>query len=337
VADLTLARPARARISPAHRRLIIFFAVFLVLAAVPMVAALMHQPFYIRLFTRIMILGMAAVSLDLLLGFGGMVSLGHAAFIGIGAYTVGILAYHADNGGLFLGFLPGTDNAFIVWPLAVVIGALVAMVIGAISLRTEGFYFIMITLAFAQMLYFFFVSWQTYGGDDGLQLTARSWPVADLTNSHFYYLVLASLVIATILVVRMVGSRFGMVLRGVRQNDRRMRAIGFSTYRYRLCAFALAGGIAAWSGVLLANSETFISPASMSWLRSAELIVMVVLGGMGTVYGGIIGAAVYSLLELVLGNYTVHWQVIFGPFFILVVMFARRGFLSAVLGHSRES
>ena len=325
------------RVSPTTLRRLTFLAVFGVLLVLPVAAGWLGQPFYVRLFTRIMILGIAAVSLDLILGYGGMVSLGHAAFIGVGAYTVGILAYHADNGGLFLGLVPGTDNAFIVWPLGVLLGALAAVVIGAISLRTEGFYFIMITLAFAQMVYFFFVSWQTYGGDDGLQLLDRSWPVASLSAVQFYYLVFGSLLVATVLITRIVQSRFGMVLRGCRQNERRMRAIGMPTYRYRLCAFAIAGALAAFAGVLSANSETFVSPATMNWLRSAELIVMVVLGGMGTVYGGIIGAAVYSLLELILGNYTVHWQVIFGPFFVLVVLFARRGFLSLVMGEARES
>jgi branched-chain amino acid transport system permease protein len=323
--------------NPALRRRLTFLIVFGLLLLLPLAASWLGQPFYIRLFTRIMILGLAAVSLDLILGYGGMVSLGHAAFIGVGAYTVGILAYHSDNGGLFLGLIPGTDNAFIVWPAAILLGALTALIIGAISLRTEGFYFIMITLAFAQMVYFFFVSWQTYGGDDGLQLMDKSWPVASLSAMQFYYLVLVSLLLATLLITRLVASRFGMVLRGCRQNERRMRAIGMPTYRYRLAAFAIAGALAAFAGVLSANSETFVSPATMTWLRSAELIVMVVLGGMGTVFGGIIGAAVYSLLELILGNYTVHWQIIFGPFFVLVVLFARRGFLSLVMGQSREA
>ena len=320
----------------AWRRRVVFVLVFALLIAVPIVAGALGQPFYIRLFTRIMILGLAAISLDLLLGYGGMVSLGHAAFVGVGAYSVGILAYHADNGGRLFGLFGGSDAAWIVWPVAVAVGGFAAFVVGLVSLRTRGFSFIMITLAFAQMIYYFFVSWQTYGGDDGLQMMSRNRPIADFTNVQFYWLVLVCLLLATLLVDRVIGSRFGMVLRGARQNDRRMRAIGVPVYRYRLAAFTLAGAIAAFSGVLLANSETFVSPATMSWLRSAELIVMVVMGGMGTVHGGIIGAAVDSLLELILGNYTEHWQIIFGPFFILVVLFARRGFLSLVLGESRE-
>ena len=337
MADIASALSGTTQSGALLRRRLIFVAIFVLLAAVPLVAQTMQQPFYIRLFTRIMILGMGAVSLDLLLGYGGMVSLGHAAFIGIGSYVVGILAYHADNGGLFLDILPGTDNALIVWPAAVLVGALCSLFIGAISLRTSGFYFIMITLAFAQMLYFFFVSWQTYGGDDGLQLNERSWPIDGLSNIQFYYLVFVSLLLAALLVNRVVASRFGMVLRGCRQNEPRLRSVGFSTYGYRLAAFTLAGAIAAFAGVLNANSETFVSPADMSWLRSAELLVMVVLGGIGTTTGGIIGAVVYSVLELVLGNWTVHWQVIFGPFFVLVVLFARRGVLSALFGTAREA
>jgi branched-chain amino acid transport system permease protein len=326
-----------AHASVQRRRLVVFLVLFLILAAVPFAAQILGQPFYVRLFTRIMILGLAAISLDLLLGYGGLVSLGHAAFIGVGAYAVGILAYHAENGGMFLGLIPGAEMAWIVWPAAIVAGGLVAMVIGAISLRTSGFYFIMITLAFAQMLYYLFVSWQTYGGDDGLQIMQRNPPLDGIGNTQFYWVVFAVLLVGTLLVNRVIASRFGMVLRGARQNERRLRAIGVPVYRYRLIAFALAGALASLAGVLLANSETFVSPANMSWLRSAELIVMVMLGGIGTVYGGIVGAAVYSLLELILGNFTVHWQVIFGPFFVLVVLFARRGILSAVLGTQREA
>ena len=324
-------------LTASQRRIAVFVLLFAGLAAVPFVAQALGQPFYVRLFTRIMILGLSAVSLDLLLGYAGLVSLGHAAFVGVGAYTVAIMAYHVENGGYFLNFIPGSYQAWIVWPAAVLAGGATALVIGAISLRTTGFYFIMITLAFAQMLYYLFVSWQIYGGDDGLQIMQRNDPIAHLSNVQFYWLVFACLLLGTLLVNRVIGSRFGMVLRGGRQNERRMRAIGVPIYRYRLAAFTLAGAIAAFAGVLLANSETFVSPANMSWLRSAELIVMVILGGIGTVYGGIIGAIVYSLLELILGNYTVHWQVIFGPFFVLAVLFARRGVLGAVFGTQREA
>lgn len=319
-----------------RRGLITFVVIFIALACVPVVAATFGKPFYITVFNRIMILAIAAVSLDLLLGYGGMVSLGHAAYVGVGAYTVAIMAYHVDNGGAFLGLVPGSYNAFIVWPSAIIIGALVALVIGAISLRAEGFYFIMITLAFAQMVYYFFVSWQAYGGDDGLQMQNMDWPTAAMSATQFYYLIWGSLLLVTLLVGRIVASRFGMVLRGCRQNERRMRAIGLPTYRYRLGAFVIAGAIAAYAGVLMANNETFISPPAMSWPQSAELLIMVVLGGSGTVYGAIVGAAAYALLELVLGNFTIHWQIIFGPFFILVVLFARRGLLQLVFGTSRE-
>ena len=310
---------------------------FLALLAVPTIAQIFGEPFYIRLFTRIMILGLAAVSLDLILGYGGMVSLGHAAYVGVGAYVVGILSFHADNGTLLLGLIPGSQNAFIVWPVGVLVAGLMALLVGLVSLRTSGVYFIMITLAFAQMLYFFFVSLQTYGGDDGLQLSQMSWPLDNLSRSDFYYVVFAALALSTFFVTRVVGSRFGMVLRGARQNDRRLRSVGFPTFQYRLAAYVLSGAIAGLAGVLLANSQQFVSPGDMSWDRSAQLIVEVVLGGMATVHGAILGTVIYELLQLILGSYTVHWQVIFGPFFILVVLILRRGFFSLAFGSDRDA
>jgi branched-chain amino acid transport system permease protein len=334
MADLPLAHPLPRRLSP---RIAILIAGLVVLAAVPLVAQLLDQPFYIRLFTRIMIMELAALSLDLILGYGGMVSFGHAAFLGIGAYVTGILAYHAANDEPLLTWpllIPGSENAFIVWPLAVLAAALAALVIGAISLRTSGVSFIMITLAFAQMLYFFFIALQKYGGEDGLQMQERSLlGPFDLDDKLvFYYLVLAILLLALFLCRRLVASRFGMVIEGTRQNERRLKAIGFRTFRYRLAAFVISGAIAGLAGVLLANSQTYVSPADMAWARSGELIVMVVLGGMGTLIGPIIGAAIYLLLELTLGGLTPHWQVIFGPLLILVVLFARRGIYGLIAG-----
>ena len=310
---------------------------FAVLVAAPLAAQLLGEPFYIRLFTRIAIMAIAAVSLDLILGYGGMVSFGHAAFVGIGAYVTGILAYHAANGEPLATWpmvIAGSDNAFVVWPLAVAAAALAALVIGLVSLRTTGISFIMITLAFAQMLYFFVIALQKYGGEDGMQMTGRSrlFPLDLDDKLTFYYLVLAVLLAVIIFCRRLVESRFGMVLQGCRQNERRMKSIGFATYRYRLAAFVVSGVLAGLAGVLLANSQNYVSPADMAWTRSGELIVMVVLGGMGTLIGPLLGAAAYLLLELVLGGFTTHWQVIFGPVLILVVLFAKRGLYGVVAG-----
>jgi branched-chain amino acid transport system permease protein len=304
--------------------------VLLALAALPPIAALLDEPFLIRLFTRVMVMAIAAMSLDLILGYGGMVSLGHAAFVGIGAYVVGILSWHATGGEPLLSWpiaIPGTESAFVAWPAAVLAAALAALAIGLVSLRTGGVFFIMITLAFAQMLYFFFIALQKYGGEDGLQLMARSdlGPI-DLGNRvTFYYVVLAVLAGCLGVAARLVRSRFGMIIRGCRQNERRLLAIGIPTTRYRLAAFVIAGAMGGLAGVLLANSQSFVSPADMAWTRSGEIMVMVILGGMGTLVGPILGAAAYLLLELAIGSYTTHWQVIFGPILILIVLFAKRG------------
>ncbi len=312
-----------------------------ILLAGPLAAQLLDEPFYIRLFTRVVIMAIAAISLDLILGYGGMVSFGHAAFVGIGAYVTGILAAHAASGEPLTTWpivVAGSDNAFIVWPLAVSAAALAALIIGLVSLRTAGIGFIMITLAFAQMLYFFFIALQRYGGEDGLQMATRSRLAGlDLGDKlTFYYLALAALIAVLWFCRRLVASRFGMVLRGCRQNERRMRAIGFATYRYRLAGFVVAGAIAGLAGVLLANSQDYVSPADMAWTRSGEFIVMVVLGGMGTLVGPVIGAAAYLLLELVLGGITIHWQAIFGPILILSVLFAKSGLYGLVAGPARD-
>ncbi len=329
-----------ARAMPASRTaaLVLGLAVLVIL---PLVAQLAGEPFYIRLFTRIMIMAIAAVSLDLVLGYGGMVSFGHAAFVGIGAYVTGILAFHAASGEPLATWpmtVHGSENAFVVWPLALAAAASAALVIGLVSLRTTGIAFIMITLAFAQMLYFFVVALQKYGGEDGMQIASRSQLVPlDLGDKlTFYYLVLAVLIAVIAFCRRLVESRFGMVLRGCRQNDRRMQAIGFATYRYRLAAFVISGTLAGLAGILLANSQNYVSPADMAWTRSGEFIVMVVLGGMGTLIGPLLGAAAYLLLELLLGGFTTHWQVIFGPILILAVLFARRGLYGVVAGQARD-
>jgi branched-chain amino acid transport system permease protein len=230
------------------------------------------------------------------------------------------------------------------WPLALVVSALFALVIGALSLRTRGVYFIMITLAFAQMIYYVGVGLSRYGGDDGLTIYRRSQfgAAVDLSNrTLFYYLCVALLLATAYLVWRLVNSRFGLVIQGARSNDRRMRAIGFPTYRYRLVCFVIAGTICGLAGVLLANHTEFISPAMMHWTRSGDLIVMAVLGGMGSVTGPVLGAIAFLVFEEVLpiaitgvgvplfgpaaaraGEY---WQIVMGPLLLLVVLFARGG------------
>jgi len=301
-------------------------ALLALLALVPVYAALTGHSFLVSLFTRIVILAMAAVSLNLIMGFGGMVSFGHAAYLGIGGYAVGILAKEGVNAGLLQ------------WPLALAMSALFALAVGALSLRTRGVYFIMITLAFAQMVYYVAVGLDRYGGDDGMTIYRRSqfgdW--INLTNrTVFYYLCFMLLLAAVYLVWRIVNSRFGLVIQGSRSNDRRMRAIGFPTYRYKLACFVIAGAICGLAGALLANHTDFISPAVMHWTRSGDLIVMAVLGGMGSVIGPVIGAVVLLILEEALSRITEYWQIIIGPLFLLVVLFARGGIDGLLTGARR--
>jgi branched-chain amino acid transport system permease protein len=298
------------------KRTLILGVALLLLAAVPPVVALANQPFYLDLIRRMMIFSIAALSLNLILGYGGMVSFGHAAYLGVGAYAVGVLAHH------------GVDSGWLQWPLAIAASALVALMIGAISIRTSGIYFIMITLAFTQMLYYLGISVEEYGGDDGMRLAAKSQfsGLVDLGNpTAFYYLVLGLLIACLWFSHRLVNSRFGMVIRASKSNDPRTRAIGFSPYLYRLAAFVIAGGMCGLSGALLANQTAYLTPEFMNWTRSGELMFMVIMGGMATTAGPVLGAFALLLLEDVLSAMTQHWQIILGPILILVVLFAKRG------------
>jgi branched-chain amino acid transport system permease protein len=291
-----------------------------VLALLPPIAAALGEEFYVDLFTRIMIFAIAAVSLDLILGYGGMVSFGHAAYLGIGSYAVGILAYY------------GIDNGFLQFGTAILASALVAAFIGFVSLRTSGVYFIMITLAFAQMIYFLGESVNQFGGDNGLNIAHHSnfAGLLDLDDgATLYYFVFAWLVLTLVLGWRLVGSRFGMVIRGVKSNERRMLALGFRTFRYKLAAFIISGALAGVAGALLANLTLFLSPSIMHWTRSGEIMMMVILGGMGTLIGPVLGAVVYLVFENVLSGITQHWQAILGPFLVLVVLFSKSGLLGA--------
>mgnify|MGYP006283430637 CR=1 FL=1 len=327
----------RHRTSP---RILLVVSLALLLSVLPLLTSALGQPYYISLCSRILIYGLAAVSLDLVLGFGGMVSLAHAAFMGVGAYTVGILAYHATYQIPLLSWplsLAGTESALAAWPLAMGAAGLAALLIGAVSLRTRGVYFIMITLAFSQMLFFFFVSLKGYGGDDGLSLFSRSAvPGLDLgSDTTFYYLCLLLLGAFTLVCRRLMRSRFGMIIRGCKENEQRLEALGVPTYAYKLTCFAVAGAGAGLAGALYANQTGFISPGLMHWSVSGELVVMVVLGGMGTLFGPILGAAALLLLEEILSMYTEHWMLFLGPILILVVLYARSGIFGAVPGRGR--
>lgn len=312
---------------PLHARYAL--PVLALLVAFPFLASAFGADFYVSLASRILIFALAATSLNFILGFGGMVSFGHAAFVGLGAYAVAVLEQS------------GVTSVWLAWPAAMLVSALAAWVVGSISLRTQGVYFIMITLAFAQMLYYLVVSLKTWGGDDGLSMAGRSrlGLGLDLADDRvFYYTCLALLTAVCFGMARLLNAPFGHALQGIRENEARMAAIGFPTRRTKLVAFTLAGAVAGLAGALLANHGSFVSPALMQWSQSGMLMVMVILGGFGHLYGGLMGAAAFLLLEEVLGHATEHWQLALGAVLLLVVLLAPKGIMNYLqaLGAKRK-
>ena len=316
-----------------------FAAAFLaLLALVPAIAAIAEQPYYVTLFSRIMIFGLAAIGLNLILGFGGLVSFGHALYIGIGAYAVGILSFHGVSSGLaHLGAALG-------------VGALAAALIGLVCLRTSGMAFIMITLAFAQMFYFLAVSLRQYGGDYGLPVGARSaLGVLDLNHGAvLYYLSFGLLLLALYGSHRLVRSRFGVVLRGCKSNERRMIALGFPTLRYKLAAYVISALICVISGVLLANLTRYTSPAYMHWVVSGDLIVMILFGGMETLLGPVVGSAALVIIEELLTGFKIalpwgldalvrdHWMALLGMLIVVVVVTLKQGLYGWLVARARR-
>lgn len=272
-------------------------ALLLAAIAFPLAMQALDQAYYISFASRIMIYALAATSLNLILGYGGMISFGHAAFVGAGTYVAGIM------------IVEGMPGALIGWPLAMLLPGLLALAIGAVSLRTRGVYFIMITLAFAQMIYYLTVSMKAYGGEEGLTLPGRSTlPFVDLANdSNFYYAVLALLVLTLLLLNRLVSSRFGRVIEAIRENETRMEAIGFPTRRYKLACFVIAGAFGGLAGALLANHGSYVNPSILHWTQSGNLMIMVILGGVGFRYGGLIGALTLLGLEEFIANHKIGW------------------------------
>jgi branched-chain amino acid transport system permease protein len=295
-------------------------AVIAVLFLVPVYAQWSGQSYYVTLVTRMMIYGIAATSLNLLVGYTGLVSLGHALFLGIGAYAVGIPAFH------------GMDNGWLQLLLVVATTAVVGALTGLVVLRTQGMAFIMITLAFAQMFFYLGVSLKEYGGDDGMSLPGRSrLPPFDFeSNGQLYYFALTILLATLYLSWRLVHSRFGYVLRGIKSNERRMKALGFSTVRYKLAIYVVAGVIAGVAGFLLANLSSYVSPSSSAWTISGELVVMVILGGIGTVFGGALGALALLLIEELLSSLTEHWMAVLGLLIVAIVLIAKNGIYGSI-------
>ena len=286
------------------------------LAVAPPFLTLIGEPFYIDLLSRVLILAIAALSLNLILGHGGMISLGHAAYLGIGAYSVGISAYYE------------VYNGFVHLLLAIGFGGLFALLSGMVSLRTKGVYFIMITLAFTQMLYFTFVSLEEYGGDDGLVIELRSeFPgLFDLENNiTLFYCIYVTLVLALLLLSRLIRAPFGRVIIGARHNESRMQALGYDTYRYRLVCYVISGILCSIAGVFLGNFTNFISPEMMDWTHSGELIFMIVIGGVQSLFGALTGAILFIFFEEWLSGITVYWHLIFGIMLIALVLFGKGG------------
>lgn len=296
-------------------------AAVLAMVLLPAWTAHADQPFYLVLATRLLIFALAATSLNLVLGFAGMISFGHAAYIGVGAYAVAILMKY------------GIASAWVAFPVAMLASSLLAALVGIVSLRTRGVYFIMITLAFAQMAYYLFVSLQAFGGDDGLLMSARSslGLGIDLESDELLYATTALLAALGFAAChRLVNSRFGRALQGIRENETRMEALGYPTFRIKLLAFTIAGALAGLAGALLANLNTAANPMMMHWSQSGILMVMVIVGGVGYLWGGVLGAVALLLLEEILSAYTIHWQFGLGAILLAIVLIAPQGLAGLV-------
>jgi branched-chain amino acid transport system permease protein len=313
----------------------------LLLLAAPLTAHALGEPYYVALGSRVAILALAGVGLNLALGYGGMVSFGHAAFFGLGGYAAGILAHHAFDGSPLLTWplaVGGSDLALVLWPAAVVTAGIAACLIGALSLRTSGVYFIMITLAFAQMIFYLAISIRAYGGEDGLSLyLPNHLPGLDLGDDlHLFAVCFVLLMLALALCARIVGSRFGAALQCARQNPRRLAAVGIAPYPIKLTAFVISAMITGLAGALFVELSGFVSPAMLSWHRSGEIMIFVILGGVGRLFGPLAGAALFVLLEAVVGGMTERWQLILGLILLGVVLFARGGLIGLIAGPPRH-
>lgn len=316
-------------------------ALMVALLAAPIIAQALGEVYYVNLTSRITIVAMAAVGLNLAIGYGGMISFGHAAFFGLGGYIAGISAFHAFDFSPVFSWpmtLPGTDNMLWIWLAAALACALLASIIGAISLRTSGVYFIMITLAFAQMIYYFAISWPTYGGEDGLPIYLRNqFPGLDTNDPlGFFMICFVGLMLSLGLSARLMRSRFGAALTMARLNETRLATAGIAPYSIRLVAFVISAVITGLAGALYADLNGFVGPSMLSWHRSGEIMVIVILGGVGRLYGPVAGAMLFVLMETLLGGLTEYWLLFLGLVLLLVVLFARGGLMGLLAGRARH-
>ena len=319
------------------RAWVINAVLFLMLPVTAGVALAMDEPFIITLATKVAILALAAVGLNIALGLGGLVSLGHAAFFGIGGYAMGILAHHAQTFTPLMEapfLIEGTKSMPVIWLVAILFSGLAAAAIGALSLRTSGVYFIMITLAFGQMFYYFAISWPAYGGEDGLSIYVRNgFPgLNTLVPIQFFGLCFAVLAAVLWLAGRIARSPFGLALASARQNAERVETVGLAPYRLRLVAFTISGAITGLAGALFADLNRFVSPTMFSWQTSGEIMIFIILGGVGRLFGPLAGAALFILLEHMLSGVTEFWLIYVGALLLLVVLFVRGGLIGTLAG-----
>ncbi len=307
------------------------------LLAFPLWAWSAEEPFLITLTTRAVIFAIAGIGLNFALGFGGLVSFGHAAFFGLGGYAMGVLAFHAQTYSALIEWpmtIEGTRFMPLIWLVAIAVSALLAVIIGALSLRTSGVYFIMITLAFAQMLFYFAISWPAYGGEDGLSIYVRNaFPGLNTMDPIQFFAICYGVLLAVLLLVhRAAHSPFGLMLGAARQNEQRVQAVGQVPYRLYLTAFAVSGAITGLAGALFADLNRFVSPTMFSWQTSGEIMVFVILGGVGRVFGPVAGATLFILLEHLLGGLSEFWHIYLGAILLGVVLFARGGLYGLIAG-----
>ncbi|MGB1239378.1 MAG: branched-chain amino acid ABC transporter permease [Pseudomonadales bacterium] len=316
--------------------------IFAALLLVPFIAQQLDEVFYITLATKVAILALAGVGLNLALGLGGLVSFGHAAFFGLGGYVAGILGSHALNLELMFSIgetqIMGTTNMLIIWAVALLVSALAALLIGYFSLRTSGVYFIMITLAFAQMIYYFAIAWPTYGGEDGLSIYVRNQllDINTLAPMNFFLICFALLCVGLVLYSRIQHSHFGSALQAVRQNEQRVAAVGIKPFGVKLTAFVISAMITAIAGALFADLNRFVSPDMLSWHTSGEIMIFVIIGGVGRLFGPVVGAMIYIIFEFYFSGLTEHWALFLGVVLLAVVLFARGGVIGLVAGRERH-
>ncbi|MCE8005600.1 branched-chain amino acid ABC transporter permease [Aestuariivita sp.] len=311
------------------------------LLLVPVAALFLDEPFFITLATKVAILALAAVGLNLALGQGGLVSFGHATFFGVGGYSMGILASHAQSFTPLMEvpfLIEGTNSMPVIWLVAMIASALVALVVGALSLRTSGVYFIMVTLAFGQMFYYFTISWPAYGGEDGLSIYVRNqFPgLNTLDPIQFFGICYVILMLALLFVSRLNNSPFGLALAGARQNTERAQTVGINTYRLRLVAFVISGAITGLAGALFADLNRFVSPTMFSWHTSGEIMIFIILGGVARLYGPVAGAALFIVLEHYLGGLSEYWHIYLGAILLFVVLFAHGGLIGTLSKKERR-